>query len=275
MHGWEKLRAKRVFLTGASGFVGKWLAQSFQYANARRQLDSELVSVNRDSLPSGRFHYGIHAAKADDFESDVALTRRVLEFAASRSATALLFTSSGAVACPATTAYAQAKRVGERLFVDYAERYGFRVVIARLFTFLGPGLPLDANFAVGNFMRDVLARVPITIQGDGTAVRSYLYAADLAVWLWTLLLGGQNGGPYDVGSCHPISITDLAKTVADNTLPGTPVLTVGRDVPGAASVYVPDTIPAETEFGLRTLIPLDEGIRRMYRELQPARPTKS
>src|SRR5271165_3372114 len=63
---------------------------------------------------------------------------------------------------------------------------------------------------LGNFIADALAGRNIAIKGDGTLVRSYLYAADLAIWLRTLLLrggaSGENPLVLNVGSSEAISI---------------------------------------------------------------------
>ncbi len=136
-----------------------------------------------------------------------------------------------------------------------------------MFAFLGPALPLNANFAIGNFIRDAVAGGPISIQGDGTARRSYLYAADMAIWLWTLLLEGESAKPYNVGSPDAISIAELARAVIENTNPLTSIVTLGGQVPGAGSVYVPSVERAGRELNLKPLVPLGEGIRRMFREM--------
>jgi dTDP-glucose 4,6-dehydratase len=278
---WEKLRGQRIFLTGSSGFVGTWLRESFEWANTALRLEAQLVSVRRDCLPIGEFHLGIHAARADSFWADMAVTKRVLDFSVERGVGRILFTSSGAGygKLPALmshvpedftgapyphdpgTGYAQAKRMNEFLCAEYAEQCGLCAIIARLFAFTGPLLPLDANFAVGNFVRDVIAGGPVVIQGDGNGRRSYLYAADLAVWLWTLLLDGRNAHPYNVGSQEAISIRDLAAAVVSNTRPGTEIVVKGGE---RGSDYVPCVERARMELGLRPLIPLDEAIRRMY-----------
>lgn len=241
-------------------------------------------------FPEGEFPFVIHAATApapasplSGFDHDAAGTRRILEFAGAHGTRRLLFTSSGAVygqqpaelshipedysGAPATTdvngSYAQAKRVSEYLCTAYGQQYGFDALIARLFAFVGPHLPLDANFAVGNFIRDVLRGGPVRIAGDGTPCRSYLYAADLAIWLWTILARGKAARPYNVGGSCAVTIAELARIVVNTTVPGTPIEIAGQPT-GIRMRYVPETGRAERELGLRALVSLEDGVRRTY-----------
>jgi dTDP-glucose 4,6-dehydratase len=145
----------------------------------------------------------------------------------------------------------------------YAKQYGFEATIARLFAFVGPRLPMNAGYAVGNFIRDIMAGDSIQILGDGTPYRSYLYAADLAVWLWTILMRGESGRPYNVGSDEAISIADLARVVVEATGSNSKIEIARTPVPGAAAArYVPCVERARTELGLRPIVSLTEGIRR-------------
>jgi dTDP-glucose 4,6-dehydratase len=140
------------------------------------------------------------------------------------------------------------------------------VVIARCFAFVGPLLPLDAHFAAGNFVRDALDGDEIRVAGDGTPYRSYQYAADLAAWLWVLLVQGESGRAYNVGSEEAVSIRQLAEAVsaAARTIGRAPRVSIARQPnPAIASArYVPSTVRAREELGLECWIPLDEALKR-------------
>ncbi|MBI4855213.1 MAG: NAD-dependent epimerase/dehydratase family protein [Acetobacterium woodii] len=111
------------------------------------------------------------------------------------------------------SAYGEAKRYAEMLCTLYHQRHGLPMHIARPFTFVGPYQDLNSGFAITDFIRDGLQGGPLTIQGDGTTVRSYCYAADLTAMLWKILLQSSVGRVYNVGSDESISILELANKV--------------------------------------------------------------
>jgi dTDP-glucose 4,6-dehydratase len=251
-------------------------------------------NVTSFAFPGGEYPFIIHAATEPGFDPDLERplstlnidmegTRRVLDFAKGHGTRRFLFTSSGAVygkqpsdmshipedyaGAPLTTdvnsAYGQAKRISEFMSVMYGRMYGFDAMIARLFAFVGPGLPLDANYAAGNFIRDALHGGPVRISGDGTPYRSYLYAADLVIWLWTILLCGKPGYPYNVGSPDAITIADLARTVAHAAGSDAAIEIAQKPQPNSPALrYVPSTKRAQEELELRPLIHVEEGVRR-------------
>jgi len=225
------------------------------------------------------------------FDTCVDGTRRMLLLAQQNRCQRFLFTSSGAVygrqppdlshipedfhggpnPLDARNAYAEGKRAAELLCVLAARPpagAGMHLSIARCFAFVGPHLPLDAHFAIGNFIRDSVAGGPIRIGGDGTPFRSYLYAADLAEWLFTILLRGEAGRAYNVGSEEAVSIRQLAERVADvaaRVWPdrGRPEILMAKQPQrgSPAERYVPDCRRAREELGLVPTTSLDESIR--------------
>jgi len=257
-------------------------------------LSLQAGDVRTFEFPEGRFSHVIHAATekfdpASDadrfavFERDIQGTRRTLDFARHCGAKGFLLTSSGAVygrqppelshtpedyrgapdTMNADAVYGHAKRVSELLCAMHFRQCGLETKIARCFAFAGPHLPLDAHFAVGNFIRDGLRGGPIVVKGDGAPQRSYLYAADLAIWLWTVLFRGRSCRPYNVGSADAVSIAGLAHAVAAAFEPSPAVKIAGTPVPGKpAERYVPDCRRASEELDLRPRVDLAESIRR-------------
>ena len=239
-------------------------------------------------FPSAHFDTVIHAATAavttlsDDemYSTIVDGTRHVLEFAKSCGAKRILFTSSGAVYGPQTapvdeetatnptTAYGRGKLAAERLCVES----GVPSLIARCFAFTGPYLNRRIHYAIGNFIQDCLDGKDIVIKGDGTPLRSYLYADDLVEWLFAILDRGEPGRPYNVGSPEGLSIRKLAETVRatlgtknEIQILGNPCNPCNPWLKPAPSTYVPIVTRAETELGLRVTVPLSEAIRKSAR----------
>jgi dTDP-glucose 4,6-dehydratase len=217
------------------------------------------------------------------FDTIVEGTRRVLDVAIQSGAQKFLLTSSGAVygaqppelsqvgeeysgapdSLDIRSAYGAGKRAAEYLCCAYQERYNLNVTVARGFAFVGPHLPLEIHFAIGNFLRDAMRGGPIKINGDGTPLRSYLYAADLAVWLWEILLRGKAGRAYNVGSDEAVSILEAARVVASCFDPQPQVVIAQEAKAGVLpSRYVPSTLRAREELGLQQHIELREAIRR-------------
>ncbi|NDC43229.1 MAG: NAD-dependent epimerase/dehydratase family protein [Chitinophagia bacterium] len=160
------------------------------------------------------------------------------------------------------SAYGEGKRVSEWL-ASQAAGYDLEVKVARIFALVGPHLPLDKHFAIGNFIRAAQANEEIVIQGDGTPHRSYLYAADMAAWLWAVLFRGECGRAYNVGSDESISIAALAKRVC-YVLKREPRVDLKQQPQPevAISHYVPDITRARSELGMPPPMPLDLAILR-------------
>lgn len=303
-----------LFVTGATGFFGRWLLALLAHARQRLDLDLTTTVLSRHPFafsaayptlscglrfvagdvrdfpfPDERFTHLVHAA-TDTVSPDSAVleqigsivdgTRRVLAFAGEAKIQRLLYVSSGAIygrqpvdltAIPETyagacdpldprSAYGQAKRLGEQ-FCALANASGqVEAVVARAFAFVGPGLPLEAHFAIGNFIRDARAGRRIVVSGDGRPLRSYLYAGDLAAWLVALLVRGTAGEAYNVGSDRAIDIASLARLV------GTVIPSAGIDVLGQAvgdpvrQRYVPSIEKARRQLGLDAWTPLEAAI---------------
>lgn len=111
--------------------------------------------------------------------------------------------------------YAEAKRLGEALCVAYARQHGLRTVMVRPFHTYGPGLALDDGRVFADFVRDVVERRPIVVNGTGTAERAFCYLADATLGFFTALLKGETATAYNVGNPEgAISIRDLAHLLA-------------------------------------------------------------
>lgn len=317
---WPGLKGKKIFLTGGTGFFGKWLLETFSYIIKEMSLDIHVFVLSRNPeafivrhphlgektcftflrgeisdfpFPESDIDLIIHAATEASaklnneqplvmIDSIIQGTRSVLEFARLNNVKRMLFISSGAVygiqpdglkgfsedysgspnSLDSSSAYAEAKRMAELLCACYCKQYQIEIPIARCFAFVGPYLDLDIHFAIGNFIRNGLNNENIIIKGNGKPLRSYMYAADLVIWLLHIFVRGGSNVAYNVGSDDALSIKELAYRIAA-FFPGINIEILNQTNPTDRNQnYVPDIQKAQAYFDFNCPIGIDESIRR-------------
>ena len=320
----HELYGKHIFITGGTGFIGKWMVASVLALIDEGNLDCRITILSRDAkefilkhpyiglhkavriiegdvrdLVAGikRYDYVIHAAtdvlsplsETQTLNVCALGTRSALRFAEQTGARVFLLVSSGAIygsdanaltKIPEAhvssdsdnvndSAYARGKRIAEKIAREYQQNSTLNVVVARCFSFIGPHMGLDAHFAAGNFIMDALMGDEIHIKGDGTPLRTYLYSAELAYWLWMILLKGEDGDIYNVGGEEIISIVELAHIVAALLNPKAKVLVHRQPIlKEPRHRYVPDIRHIKKKLALTQEIHTNEGITRTAMWLQ-------
>lgn len=136
--------------------------------------------------------------------------------------------------------------------------------IARCFTFLGAHMPLAGTQAAGNFFNDALHGRAISIKGDGRAVRSYMYGVDMVVALLAILVRGQASRIYNVGSEKPVTIGEMAHTIAQFANVPTSILNNAVVAGNAPSYYVPKVRSLEEQLGVNPVFSLDEALESTW-----------
>lgn len=225
-----------------------------------------------------------HINKQDVLDNLLASARQMVAFCERAGVRRMLLTGSGAqfgvipnewaatgipdnaqIACDPTqpsSAYGEGKRLTELMAALHSQRHGTAIVYTRCFAFVGPGLALDGHFAIGNFIRDALAGRPIQLSSAGQALRSYLYSADLAVWLLLALLEAPPGTRMNIGSDEGIRIQELAHRVQTILCRQGEAVKLGQDQPyEERNCYFPAVQQAKN-LGLNVWTPLQLAIRR-------------
>jgi nucleoside-diphosphate-sugar epimerase len=283
--------------------VPPWLSELEE--DALRLVEHDVREPLPGEIPE--FDYIIHAAgiasptyyrkhPIETIDANVGGLRTFLEYARRRqesgkSIDGLLFFSSseiygdpqpdqiptpetyrGNVSCTGPRAcYDESKRYGETLCVNFARQHAVPVTIARPFNNYGPGLKLTDRRVIPDLAADVLARRDIVLLSDGSATRTFCYAADAVVGYYKVLVRGRPGEPYNIGVEQPeISMAELAERIA----------ALGRELFGYTGKVVyqaseedeylvdnparrcPVITKAREELGYDPKVELEEGLRR-------------
>ena len=315
----------RFFMTGCTGFLGKWLIEALLWANEHLSLNICLNVLTRSAsrflneMPHLRAHpnlsmleacvteltpettgaisHIIHGANLpNDGKREWPLahihtayegTRRVLELGRFHNVASMLLMSSGAVYAPGhgeggppfvekengiedylnePNVYANCKYFEELLVAAYGMVHGIRIPIARCFTFMGAHIPLHQRQALSSFLKDALNKRDIVIQGDGTAMRSYMYAADMVVWLMAILARGKHAAAYNVGSDEAVSVKELAQHVLNISQRQLNIAIMDKTAQGnAPAIYLPNISKITQNLKTIRYINLKNSLQKMWK----------
>ena len=266
------------FITGCTGFLGREIVRKLldkpdteliccltRGRNKRLIEDKRVVYLVGDiawcDFPDLNFTDIIHGANdANDLEQPdkyqhyftiVEGTKRIIKWVKEKNIHGrfpnLLILSSGAAV--RNTVYGRAKKHCEEMADGYK--------IARIFSVIGPEMPLNSQFATGIFVGQALNGEIKYYGGDST--RTYLDVSDCAEWLLRILDKGSSLHPYDVAGDEQIRIEDLAKKIGEKF--GVPVEKIAG--PDRTDTYAPNLDTAHS-LGLTQKISLDQSLEKIH-----------
>jgi len=166
---------------------------------------------------------------------------------------------------PANEYVAWAKRIVEKLIEAYGIEYGMaNIAVVRPVNTFGPHDDFDPKTAL--VVPALIARVlsgenPLTVWGDGTAVRDFLYVEDAVDGLLAAYERGLGAGPVNLGSGRGYTVREVvASVLAHSGL--SPDVRWDASKPAGEARKVADTTRAREILGFSPRVGLDEGIRR-------------
>jgi UDP-glucose 4-epimerase len=118
---------------------------------------------------------------------------------------------------PTTTgrwSYACSKAIDEYLALAYWKERRLPVVIGRMFNTVGPRQTGRYGMVIPNFVRQALAREPITVHGDGHQRRCFCHVKDVVRAMTALMeTDAAVGEVFNIGSTEETSVLELAELI--------------------------------------------------------------
>lgn len=245
-----------------------------------------------DFDPDGNYRYVIHLAARPSPEdyidnpvetllSNSLGTLKLLEFS-KRSGSRFLYTSSSEVYGNAQilptpesyygyvsswgirSCYDEGKRYSEALTMAYQRKFGLDTRIQRPFNVYGPRIRPDGLYGrvIPRFIGQALVNENITVHGDGSQTRSFLYVSDWLEATWKMIMRDDISGEiFNIGSAKEVSVQTLAESIVAITKSRSRIIHVqGRvDDPLRRSA---DITKAKKALGWEPKVDLKTGLRK-------------
>jgi dTDP-glucose 4,6-dehydratase len=154
--------------------------------------------------------------------------------------------------------YDEAKRFAEAMTMAYHRYHGLDTRIVRIFNCHGPRMRMNDGRAIPNFIRQALTDSPLTVYGDGSQTRSFMYISDLVDGIWRLMHAPVHE-PVNIGNPKEMTLLELAKRVLRLTGSASPIVfqPLPQDDP---RVRQPDISRARRLLGWEPRVEVDDGL---------------
>lgn len=160
--------------------------------------------------------------------------------------------------------YAESKRLGEALCAAARREWQLNTQIVRPFHTYGPGLRLDDGRIFAYLTDAAIRKLPLTLNGDGTAIRSFCYASDATEGFLRVMLGGD-GKPYNIGNPNQaFTMRELAYRFSRLFPERTTFKPAPMAVSGEASIAIP-SIARAGALGWSPKTTVEDGFSRTVR----------
>lgn len=322
LEGFSELKNEHLYVTGGTGFFGKWISEAVSFLNDTYNFGIKLTLVSRSSeefkkssphlanknyitlveanvcnlfeIPSD-VTWIIHAAASPDNREHSSNpinivntitqgTNRVLDASLRLShlkgflniSSGLIYGGGSSIENDSaeksivgpnileagTSAYAEAKRMGESYCSIYRDLYRIPIKTVRPFAFIGPYQLIDRPWAINNFISDALKGGPIRVLGNHTSVRSYMYPSDMVYWVLTILCKGISGAVFNLGNDDGISLMDAANSISSYVAGHPSVISQPNFKSLKHSVFVPSITKAKNELNLEIVTSSLDAIKK-------------
>jgi UDP-glucose 4-epimerase len=158
--------------------------------------------------------------------------------------------------------YALSKYQGEEAVLHWGRVYKLPVVSIRIFNAYGPRSRTSGAYGAvfGVFLRQKLAGKPLTVVGDGSQRRDFLFATDVARAFLMAAESDRRQEVYNLGAGNPQSVNRLVELLGGET-----VALPKR--PGEPDCTWADITKIRHELGWEPQVPFDRGVAEMLRNI--------
>jgi dTDP-glucose 4,6-dehydratase len=162
--------------------------------------------------------------------------------------------------------YAATKAGGDRLVYAYMATYDMPALILRPFNNYGPYQ--HAEKVIPRFITCALRGEPLTVHGDGSATRDWLYVEDTCEAIARAVgapLEDVRGRTVNVATGVDIGVLDIAERICDSLGVSRDLIRHVPDRPGQVDRHIGSTEQAAARLGWRAATPFDDGLERTIR----------